>query len=97
MSEGIPNPPDMDGVPVVYTNLLRTTASPFEFALDFGYITAKAEPPSEPPEGQVRVVMTWEYAKLLRDLMQEVIETREGNVGEINRPPGIVLREGEET
>jgi hypothetical protein len=90
MSDQLPDAPDMDGVPVLYTNLLRATPSPFEFALDFGYITPKTEPPSGPPAGQVRVVMSWEYAKLLRDAMQEVIEMRESNVGEIKRPPGIV-------
>jgi hypothetical protein len=90
MSDQLPGAPDMEGVPVLYTNLLRTNPSPFEFALDFGYITPKAELPSSPPAGQVRVVMSWEYAKLLRDAMQEVIETRESNVGEIKRPPGIV-------
>jgi Protein of unknown function (DUF3467) len=91
MSEPLFDPPDIEGLPIVYTNLLRTIPSPFEFALDFGYIAPRAEMPTEPPRGQVRVVMSWEYAKLLRDMLQEAVEQREGNVGEIQKPPGILL------
>jgi hypothetical protein len=95
MSDSIPRSPDMDGVPVVYTNLLRTTPSPFDFSLDFGYIAPTNRVPDAPPAAQVRVVMTWEYAKILRDTLQEAIDTREGNVGEIGRPPGLIpVRDG---
>jgi Protein of unknown function (DUF3467) len=90
MSEPFVQPPNIEGVPIVYTNLLRTIPSPFEFGLDFGYIAPSAEMPLEAPRAQLRVVMSWEYAKLLRDMMQEAIENRESNVGEIQQPPGIL-------
>jgi Protein of unknown function (DUF3467) len=90
MTEPFAGQPDIEGLPIVYTNLLRTIPSPFEFALDFGYIAPRAKPPTEPPKGQVRVVMSWEYAKLLRDTLQQAIGTRESNVGEIQEPPGLV-------
>ncbi len=93
MSEPLAQPPDIEGLPIVYTNWLRTIPAPFEFGLDFGYIQPVAEPPTEPPRAAVRVVMTWEYAKLLRDALQEAIETREGNVGEIKHPPGLMRAE----
>lgn len=89
MTEPAAQPPDLTGTPIIYTNLLRYVPSPFEFALDFGYIAPSAELPSGPPPAQVRVVMTWEYAKLLRDALQKAIATRERNVGEIRRPQGI--------
>jgi Protein of unknown function (DUF3467) len=82
---------EYDANVVVYTNLLRTIPSPFDFALDFGYIRPRPpDTPREPPPAQVRVVMSWEYAKLLRDALGEAIAVREGNVGEIKEPPGIL-------
>lgn len=91
MTEPFAEPPDIEGLPIIYTNLLRIIPSPFEFAFDFGYIAPSAEMPTAPPKGQVRIVMSWEYAKVLRDALQAAIKTRESNVGEISRPPGVVL------
>ncbi|HEV3323068.1 MAG TPA: DUF3467 domain-containing protein [Solirubrobacteraceae bacterium] len=93
MSERFAQPPDIEGLPIVYTNWLRAIPAPFEFGLDFGYMAPMTEAPTEPPKAAVRVVMSWEYAKLLRDALQEVIETREGNVGEIKPPPGLLVAE----
>ena len=93
MSEPLAQPPDIEGLPIVYTNWLRTIPAPFEFGLDFGYMAPVTEPPAEPPRGAVRVVMSWEYAKMLRDALQDAIEEREGNVGEIKRPPGLLRTE----
>jgi hypothetical protein len=93
MNEPFAGPPNIEGLPIVYTNWLRAIPAPFEFGLDFGYIQPTAEAPTEPPKAAVRIVMTWEYAKLLSGALQEVIEQREGNVGELTMPPGIVLTE----
>ncbi len=82
--------PNVEGLPLVYTNWLRAIPSPFDFALDFGYMVPLPEPPAEPPTPTIRVVMTWEYAKLLRNALNEMIEQREGNRGEIMLPPGLV-------
>ncbi len=90
MSE-LPEPPDLEGTPILYTNLLRMVPSPLEFALDLGYIAPRDAQPDEPPKAQLRVVMSWEYAKFLRDAMQQVIEQREANAGEIKSPPGVVI------
>lgn len=91
MSEPFAQPPDIEGLPIVYTNWLRAIPAPFEFGLDFGYMQPSTEPPTEPPKATLRVVMTWEYAKLLSNALQEVIEQREGNTGEIKLPPGVVM------
>jgi hypothetical protein len=78
-----------------YANWLRTVPGPLEFALDFGYIEPGIEAPPGGPREDVRVVMTWEYAKLLRDAMNQAIETREGNMGEIRELQGVVGEEVE--
>jgi uncharacterized protein DUF3467 len=93
MTEPFAEPPDIEGLPIVYTNWLRAIPAPFEFGLDFGYMAPRAEPPTEPPKAAVRVVMTWEYAKLLSNALREAIEQREGNAGEIKLPPGIMMAE----
>jgi hypothetical protein len=73
---------------LVYANQLGATPSPFDFAIDFAYV----EPPAGvPPDSGVRVVMTWEFAKVLRDVLNSAIDQREGNVGEIRLPPGVEL------
>lgn len=90
MTEPFAQPPDIEGVPIVYTNWLRAIPSPFDFALDFGYMVPVAESGGEPPKPAIRVAMTWEYAKLLRNALNEMIEQRESNHGEITLPPGIV-------
>jgi Protein of unknown function (DUF3467) len=91
MTEPFAEAPNIEGLPIVYTNWLRAIPAPFEFGLDFGYIQASAEALTEPPKAAVRIVMTWEYAKLLRNALQEIIEQREGNVGEITLPEGILV------
>ncbi len=96
MTEPFAEPPDITGLPIIYTNWLRAIPAPFEFGLDFGYMQPTSGPPTEPPKAAVRIVMSWEYAKLLRDALQEVIEQREGNVGELTVPPGVMLETSED-
>jgi len=91
MTEPFAEQPDIEGVPIVYTNWLRAVPAPFEFGLDFGYMVPSEQPPTEPPKAAVRVVMSWEYAKLLFGALQEIIEQRESNVGELKLPPGVIL------
>jgi hypothetical protein len=81
--------PDTNDIPVVYANWFAASPSPFELALDFGYHAADIER----PRPNVRIVSTWEHAKLLKEVLDQVIEIREGNVGEIGRPPGVELNE----
>lgn len=77
------------GLPILYANWVRAVPGPLDLALDYGYIAADT-----PQQPAVRVVMTWEYAKLLQKLLNAAIEQREGNVGEIELPPGVTLTGG---
>jgi hypothetical protein len=79
---GIPGP----GLPILYANWVRLNPGPFDLAIDVGYVA-----PDTPQAPDVRLVMTWEHAKILRHALDEIVEQRERNTGEIKTPPGIVL------
>jgi hypothetical protein len=79
--------PTPDEVPVVYANWFAAGPSPFELAIDFGY----QAPDTDGPRRVVRIVNTWEHAKLIKQVLDQIIEIREGNTGEIATPPGIRL------
>jgi Protein of unknown function (DUF3467) len=81
------DPTPKDDVPVVYANWFLAGPSPFELALDFGY----QAPDTDGPRRAVRIVSTWEHAKLLKQVLDQIIEIRENNTGEIAEPPGIRL------
>jgi hypothetical protein len=83
--------PDNPDVPLVYANWFTLTPSPLELALDFGYQAVD----TGGPRRVVRIASTWESAKMLKELLDAVIERREENVGEIQRPPGIGWSETE--
>ena len=76
------------GVPIIYANWVAASPGPLDLALDFGYAM-----PGEPAQAGVRVAMTWEHAKLLRAVMDNIIKQRESNVGEITEPAGMELVE----
>jgi hypothetical protein len=76
---------DRNATPLIYANWFAASPSPFELALDFGY----QAPHMEEPQRTVRIVNTWEHAKLLKEILDQIIEQREANVGEISRPPGV--------
>jgi Protein of unknown function (DUF3467) len=72
-------PEDTD---LVYANWLRLNASLLDLSIDFGYVE---EPFMGPPEDgyPVRVVMSWEQAKGLIELLQDNVRVYEENVGRI--------------
>jgi hypothetical protein len=80
---------DQDQLPLVYANWFLAAPSPFELALDFGYQAADMER----PQRSIRIVNTWEHAKLLKQVLDQIIEARESNVGEIPVPPGVQMRD----
>lgn len=73
-------------LPIVYCNWVRLAPGPFDLALDVGYVA-----PDSPDQPDLRLVMTWEHAKILCHALNEIVEQRERNTGEIKAPPGIVL------
>ena len=71
-----------DDTDLVYANWVRLNASLLDLSIDFGYVE---EPFTGPPEDgyPVRVVMSWEQAKGLIELLQDNIRVYEENVGQI--------------
>ncbi len=54
-------------------------ATLFDLAMDFGY----ADEPGPPDDFPVRVVMSWEHAKSLADLLAQNIQAYEEDIGEV--------------
>jgi len=77
-------------VPLVYANWIKFVPGPFDLSLDLGYFG-----PDTPPQSTMRLVVTWEHAKLLHSALGELVAQREENVGEIKHPPGVQLSSGE--
>lgn len=71
-----------DDTALVYANWVRMNASLLDLAIDFGYVE---EPFVGPPEDgyPVRVVMSWEQAKGLVELLEDNIRVYEENIGRI--------------
>jgi Protein of unknown function (DUF3467) len=90
MSKPEPDPAT-DDLALVYTNWVRAVPGPFDLAVDFGY-----QPGDLGPQPMVRVVMTWEHAKILRRALDLIVDRREANTGEIKDPPGVVFGPQEE-
>jgi hypothetical protein len=80
MTTGIAKLPE--DTALVYANWVRMNASLLDLAIDFGYVE---EAFVGPPEGgfPVRVVMSWEQAKGLLELLQENVELYERHAGTI--------------
>lgn len=72
-------PEDTD---LVYANWVRLNATLLDLSIDFGYVE---EPLTGPPEDgyPVRVVMSWEQAKGLIELLEDNVRVYEENVGRI--------------
>jgi hypothetical protein len=72
--------------PLLYASWHRAVPGPFDLGIDFGYLGH---------DGSVvpgmRVVTTWEHAKLLHQVLGKAIEQREANAGTIELPPGITI------
>lgn len=73
--EPTPTPP---AVPLVYANFMTATGNPVDLSIDYGYRT---------PDGQavpsVRVVMAWEHAALMEQVLHEALERYRQEFGEI--------------
>jgi hypothetical protein len=66
---------------LVYSNWARLDGTLVDLALDFGY---SEEPFMGPPKSfPVRVVMTWEAAKGLHELLGSNLEVYEENIGQV--------------
>jgi hypothetical protein len=74
----IPPQTPAEGVPVVYMNWLRTLGSPGDLSIDVGYQAGDT-----PPQPAVRLAMTWEHAKLLRDALDKAIVAVEEKIGDV--------------
>lgn len=79
----------------IYINALNAEATAFDVALDMGYRLRQ----DEVPDPSVRVVMSWEHAKLLVIALQRLIDDFETKVAEIPLvaavPPVTELNHGE--
>jgi Protein of unknown function (DUF3467) len=57
---------------------MAATASPVDLALDFGYRGPNAE-----PNTAVRVVMAWEHAAMVHEIIGKLLERYQEDVGAI--------------
>ena len=69
---------------LIYVNWVRYRSSPYDLTLDVGY-RANPGPPQEFP---VRLVMSWEQAKILRILLEDAVDGFEKDVGPIREIEG---------
>jgi len=63
---------------LIYANILKAEGGPYDVALEFGYKAGEAE-----PVFPVRVAMSWEHAKSLLQLLDNLIEGFEERVAEV--------------
>lgn len=70
--------PTPQPVPLVYANVMAASAGAIDLSLDFGYRGPAAE-----VEVAVRVVMAWEHAALMHEIIGQLLERYQEDVGEI--------------
>ncbi len=71
-----------DNTKLVYANWVRLNANVLDLGIDFGYVEEAFMGP--PEDGfPVRVVMSWEQAKGLMELLQENVSLYEQHAGKI--------------
>ena len=84
MPEEAQQPPQVvvatEGVSLVYANTTLAGGTPWKLSLDFGY--AAGGGPFEP---EVRVVMSWEQANALREMLGGMVAKYEKDFGQIRR------------
>ena len=73
-----PTPPPTQIVPLIYSNTMQAAAGGIDISMDFGY----RAPTGEVQMG-VKVVMAWEHAALMHDLLGTLLERYREEVGEI--------------
>jgi hypothetical protein len=64
---------------MIYANTMSATGGPIELSLDFGYQL----PPNGDTTWAIRIVVAWEHARLIHDLLGESIERYAREVGDI--------------
>jgi hypothetical protein len=65
-----------DDTKLIYANWMRVNGTVYDVGIDFGYIDEKGPPDAYP----VRVVMTWEHARLLLGLLERNLSSYEEQV-----------------
>lgn len=82
---GVASPRDHEPTEgVVYVNWVRYRSSPYDLSLDVGYRSN----PGPPQDFPIRLVMSWEQAKILRVLLEDAVDGFEENVGPIREIEG---------
>jgi hypothetical protein len=66
--------------PLIYSNSTFASGGPWDLSLDFGY--SYGDRPFQP---QVRVVMSWEQAMALRDLLGGMVQRYEKDFGPVRQ------------
>jgi Protein of unknown function (DUF3467) len=67
---------------MVYANVAGIRASAFDVSVEFGHAIPASEGEVQiPPNWLVRVAMSWEHARALRDLLDKQLEAYETQVG----------------
>jgi hypothetical protein len=90
-----PIPPDGGNLPRYYVNWIRPDGNLYDLALELGYQRRLSDPPDPDTdvEWQAEVVMSWEEAAILADMLTSQIENYEAQVAPIRRwgdsPPDL--------
>jgi len=77
-----------EGAQLIYVNWVRMNATPFELGIDVGY----SDEPGPPGAHPARLLMSWEHAKAMADLLSRNIAEYEAQAGVIRE----VFEKGEE-
>jgi Protein of unknown function (DUF3467) len=86
--EWVPSP---DGIREVYTNFIYANWGPFDVRLRFGQLVPGPQASPWVIEERAAVTMAWPHAKILRDLLIDLVKRYEDTNGEIKPlalPPG---------
>jgi hypothetical protein len=75
-------------LPLIYVNWFRTVPTAYDLGIDVGYRHYALE-----PQPAARLVMSWEYAVVVRDLLSKMIQTYEEETGESIRQEDLELGE----
>ena len=77
-----------DDTVLVYCNAVRAFGGATDVTLDCGFRYGNDEPTMA-----VRLVMSWEHAKMLLPVLEQLINNYETNVGEIPSPESELKQE----
>jgi len=74
---------------LVYANWVRLVPTPFDLALDVGYNTQSGPPDAFP----ARVVMSWEHALVLNELLLNALADYKKQAGELRTFEGTITEQ----